>query len=128
MSGGAGGALAAGGEDGVMTTPRNFGAHVELTAQVASPVMRSGVCESVGEFFELTGAGAERVMRFEPVPGNEWVRPGLAGAVAYQEPTDVDSEFGFALAVYVEGDVTRYRFRRFEDAARAGRLWSAGMI
>lgn len=122
-------ALAAGGEDGAMTTPRNFRAHVELTAQTASPVMRSGVYESVGEFFELVAAvAADPLERFEPVPGNEWVRPGLAGAVAYQEPADVDSGFGFALAVYVEGDVTVYRFRRFEDAARAGRLWSAGMI
>ena len=71
---------------------------------------------------------AEGAQRFEPVPGNEWVRPGLAGAVAYQEPADVDSGFGFALAVYVEGDVTVYRFPRFEDAARAGRLWAAGLI
>lgn len=112
----------------MMTTPRNFRAHVALTAQSAEPAMRSGVCESVGEFFELAGASADRVMRFEPVPGNEWVRPGLAGAMAFQEPADVEPGFGFVLAVYVEGDVTRYRFPRFEDAARAGRLWSAGMI
>lgn len=111
-----------------MTTPRSFRAHVELTAQTASPVMRSGVYESVGEFFELVAAwAADPLEQFEPVSGNEWVRPGLAGAVAYQEPA-AGGEFGFALAVYVEGDVTLYRFPRFEDAARAGRLWSAGMI
>lgn len=111
-----------------MTTPRNFRAHVALTAQSAEPAMRSGVYESVGEFFAVAAAapGAER---FEPVSGNEWVRPGLAGAVAYPEgAADVEGGFGFALAVYVEGDVTLYRFRRIEDAARAGRLWSAGMI
>ena len=112
-----------------MTTPRNFRAHVALTAQSAEPAMRSGVYESVGEFFAVALA-AEGAQRFEPVPGNEWVRPGLAGAVAYR---DLDAAaagegFGFALAVYVEGDVTLYRFRRIEDAARAGRLWSAGMI
>lgn len=117
-------------EDGVVTTPRNFRAHVGLRAQVSSPVVRAGAFESVGEFFELVGSGADPVLRLEPVPGNEWVRPGLAGAVAYGLPAGAGGgeEFGFALAVYVEGDVTVYRFRRFEDAARAGRLWSAGMI
>lgn len=106
-----------------MTTPRSFRAHVALTAQVAAPPMWSGVYESVGEFFAAALA-AEGAQRFEPVPGNEWVRPGLAGAVAYR---DAAAE-GFALAVYVEGDVTVYRFPRIEDAARAGRLWTAGLI
>jgi len=91
--------------------------------------MWSGAYGSVGEFFAVALA-AEGAQRFEPVPGNEWVRPGLAGAVAYRDP-DAAAEgegCGFALGVYVEGDVTVYRFPRFEDAARAGRLWAAGLI
>ena len=43
-------------------------------------------------------------------------------------PAAVGDVFVFALGVYVEGDVTVYRFPRFEDAARAGRLWAAGLI
>lgn len=112
-----------------MTTPRSFRAHVALRAQVAVPTMWSGAYGSVGEFFAVVGA-AEGAQRFEPVPGNEWVRPGLAGAVAYRDP-DAAAEgegCGFALGVYVEGDVTVYRFPRFEDAARAARLWTAGLI
>lgn len=112
-----------------MTTPRSFRAHVALTAHVGAPPMWSGAYESVGEFFAVALA-AEGAERFEPVPGNEWVRPGLAGAVAYRDPdaAAAGEGFGFALAVYVEGDVTVYRFRRFEDAARAARLWTAGLI
>ena len=107
-----------------MTTPRNFRAHVALTAQSAEPAMRSGAWE-----FFAGAAAASGAERFEPVSGNEGVRPGVGGAVAYPEAAaDVEGGFGFALAVYVEGDVTLYRFRRIEDAARAGRLWSAGMI
>ena len=112
-----------------MTTPRSFRAHVALTAQVEAPPMWSGAYGSVGEFFAVALA-AEGAQRFEPVPGNEWVRPGLAGAVAYRD-ADAAAEgegCGFALGVYVEGDVTVYRFPRFEDAARAGRLWAAGLI
>lgn len=112
-----------------MTTPRSFRAHVALRAQVAVPPMWSGAYGSVGEFFAVVGA-AEGAQRFEPVPGNEWVRPGLAGAVAYRD-LDAAAEgegFGFVLGVYVEGDVTVYRFPRFEDAARAARLWTAGLI
>lgn len=112
-----------------MTTPRNFRAHVALTAREAAPAMWSGAYVSVGEFFAVVGA-ADLAERFEPVPSNEWVRPGLAGAVAYRDPdaAAAGERFGFALAVYVEGDVTVYRFPRIEDAARAGRLWTAGLI
>ncbi len=110
-----------------MTTPRNFRAHVALTAQVEAPPVLSGAYESVGEFFAVALA-AEGAQRFEPVPGNEWVRPGFAGAIAYRDPAAVGDVFVFALGVYVEGDVTVYRFPRFEDAARAGRLWAAGLI
>lgn len=110
-----------------MTTPRSFRAHVALTAQVAAPPMWSGVYESVGEFFAAALA-AEGAQRFEPVPGNEWVRPGFAGAIAYRDPAAAGDAFAFALAVYVEGDVTVYRFPRIEDAIRAGRLWAAGLI
>ncbi|MBG0719455.1 hypothetical protein G3N18_15605 [Microbacterium sp. 2C] len=106
-------------------TPRNFRTHVALTAQVEVPPVLSGAYESVGEFFAVALA-AQGAQRFEPVPGNEWVRPGFAGAIAYRDPAaDGDA---FALAVYVEGDVTVYRFPRIEDAARAGRLWAAGLI
>lgn len=58
-----------------MTTPRSFRAHVALTAQREAPPMWSGAYESVGEFFAVALA-AEGAQRFEPVPGNEWVRPG----------------------------------------------------
>ena len=112
-----------------MTTPRSFRAHVALTAQREAPTMWSGAYESVGEFFAVALA-AEGAQRFEPVPGNQWVRPGLAGAVAYRDldAAAAGAGFDFALAVYVEGDVTVYRFGRVEDAARAGRLWTAGLI
>ena len=53
-----------------MTTPRNFRAHVALTAQVEAPPVLSGAYESVGEFFAVALA-AEGAQRFEPVPGNE---------------------------------------------------------
>lgn len=112
------------------TTPRNFRAHVELTAENATPSMRSGRHDSVVEFFAIAGLHAdidEPMTKFEPVAGNEWLSAGLAGAVAYT-PMTGEGEFPVTLAVYVEGDVTYYRFRRFDDAARAGRLWAAGLI
>ncbi|MGO2933130.1 hypothetical protein [Microbacterium sp.] len=112
------------------TTPRNFRAHVELTAENANPAMVPGLYESIGDFYALIGLYAdldEKFEKFEPVPSNEWVSAGLAGTVAYRSMS-ATGDYPYTLAVYVEGDVTRYNFPRFEDAARAGRLWAAGLI
>jgi hypothetical protein len=47
--------------------------------------------------------------------------------MAYRsDPTAPTTDHPFILATYIEGDVTRYRFTRHEDAARAGRLWAVG--
>lgn len=113
------------------TTPRSFGAHVALRAEEATPVMRSGVYESVGEFYAAVGVPVDlggRREEFAPSRGNEWLREGYAGAVVYGPGEGVSvAGFPFVLATYVEGDVTRYRFPRWGDAARAGRLWAAGL-
>lgn len=110
---------------------RTFRAHVEKTAQTAQPVMHSGFHESVAEFLAMTEGhyadGERQVEKFEPSRGNAWLTAEHAAAIAYRStPNGSESEYPFTLAVYVEGDVTRYRFQRFEDAARAGRLWAAG--
>ncbi len=111
-------------------TPRDFRAHVQLRAETATPSMRSGLHDSVNEFFAVTRLHADveaPFEKFEPSPGNEWSTAGYAAAVAYRPDSSAPAgDYPFALAVYVEGDVTRYRFQRFEDAVRAGRLWSAG--
>lgn len=114
------------------TTPRNFTAHVELTAENSSPAMKSGLHESVTGFLAVAGLYADLdapFETFEPVQGNEWLSAGYAAAVAYRPDSSAPATaYPFTLAVYVEGDVTHYRFPRFEDAARAGRLWAAGLI
>jgi hypothetical protein len=112
------------------TTPRNFRAHVELTAQHPLPKMQAGLYESIGDFYALVGLYAdldEPFEKFEPSTGNEWLSAGYAGAVAYSSMSS-EGDYRYTLAVYVEGDVSRYNFPRFEDAARAGRLWAAGLI
>lgn len=107
--------------------PRNFLAHVELTAQNPTPAMQSGLYESVGQFHAVIALYADLdapFEKFEPSPSNAWLSPAYATAAAYSNNPDTDHPF--ILATYVEGDVTRYRFTRFEDAARAGRLWAVG--
>lgn len=111
-------------------TPRNFLAHVEITAENPTPTMQSGLHESVGDFLAITGLYADidaPFEQFEPSTGNQWLSPGYATAVAYRsDPTAPTTDHPFILATYIEGDVTRYRFTRYEDAARAGRLWAVG--
>lgn len=104
-------------------TPRNFIAHVEITAQDPAPIMRSGLYESIGEFFAVTGLYADLdapFEKFEPAAG-------YTAAVAYRsDPSAPTTDYPFILATYVEGDVTCYRFTRHGDAARDGRLWAVG--
>ncbi|MCZ4068980.1 hypothetical protein O1W71_14975 [Microbacterium sp. H37-C3] len=111
-------------------TLRNSIAHVEITAADPTPAMQSGLYDSVGQFFAVTGLHSDldaRFEKFDPSPSNEWLRPGYAAAAAYRtDPTAPTTDHRYVLATYVEGDVTRYRFTRFEDATRAGRLWAAG--
>lgn len=118
-----------------MTAPsaplRSFSALVDARAESASPSMLSGLYESVSEFFVVTTQGSDigsTIEQFEPSEGNEWLRPGYAAAMAYRPGSSAAEDAPFTLAVYVEGDVTRYRFARFEDATRAGRLWAVGLI
>lgn len=103
-------------------TPRNFLAHIEITAANPTPAMQSGLYDSVGQFFAVTGLHADLdapAMQFEP--------SGYTAAVAYRtDPSTPTTDHPFILATYIEGDVTRYRFTRFEDATRAGRLWAVG--
>ena len=113
------------------TTPtRGLSAHVEATA-ASKPSRRSGLYESVGDFLATTSLYTDfdaPIERFEPTAGNEWLQAGLAAAIAYrQDPSSPHQEAPFMLATYVEGDVTYYRFTRFEDATRAGRYWAVGL-
>lgn len=112
-------------------TQRTLRAHLERTAQSAVPAMRAGIYESVTEFLAVTESlhslDPAQLERFEPSRGNAWLTPAYAAAIAYLDsPSDAAGEYPFTLAVYVEGDVTAYRFQRFADATRAGRLWAAG--
>ena len=113
------------------TTPtRSLSAHVDATA-VGTPSRRSGLYESVGDFIAVTSLYADMgapIERFEPSAGNEWLSAGYAAAIAYRrDSSSPDQEAPFMLATYVEGDVTYYRFTRFEDATRAGRYWAIGL-
>lgn len=111
-------------------TPRDFLAHVEITAADPTPAMQSGLYDSVGQFFAVTGLYADLdapFEKFEPSPSNDCLSPGYAAAVAYRtDPSAPTTDHPYILATYIEGDVTRYRFTRFGDAARAGRLWAVG--
>lgn len=111
---------------------RNFLAHVAATAEIATPPMHSGLHEDVVDFLAVTTQYADLespLDRFEPTNSNQWLSAGLAAAVAYRSTPEASSTaHPFVLAVFVEGDVTRYSFARFEDATRAGRLWSIGLI
>lgn len=111
-------------------TPRNFLAHVEITAANPTPIMQSGLYDSIGEFLAVTGLHADLdapFEKFEPSTSNGWLSPAYAAAAAYRSDlTAPATEHPYILATYVEGDVTRYRFTRFGDAARAGRLWAVG--
>ncbi|MBF4570894.1 hypothetical protein ITJ57_19170 [Plantibacter sp. VKM Ac-2880] len=111
---------------------RTFLAHVAATAEIASPPMHSGLHEDVVDFLAVTTWCADLespLERFEPTPSNQWLSAGLAAAVAYRStPEGSSMAHPFVLAVFAEGDVTRYRFARFEDATHAGRLWSIGLI
>lgn len=94
--------------------------------------MHSGLYEDVVDFLAVTARHADLespLERLEPTTSNQWLSAGLAAAVAYRSASEASSTaHPFVLAVFVEGDVTRYRFARFEDATRAGRLWSIGLI
>ncbi|EYT57134.1 hypothetical protein [Microbacterium sp. UCD-TDU] len=89
--------------------------------------MQSGLYDSVGQFFAVTGLYADHdapFEKFEPSPSNDWLSPGYAAAVAYRnDPSAPTTDHPYILATYIEGDVTR---TRFGDAARAGRLWAVG--
>lgn len=116
-----------------MSVPlRDLRSYVAQHAENAAPMVRSGLYESVEEFLAMTElyAAADPVPEvFEPSAGNDWVREGFAAAVAYLSTAGgVGSEYPATLAVYVEGDVTSYRFRWFEEATCAGRLWAVGLI
>lgn len=111
--------------------PRSFAAHVAQTAAHQAADMLSGLYESIEQFLALERAPGDRAQEFEPSRSHEWLTAAYAAAVAHgpADPADPADATGYAytLAVYVEGDVTRYRFRRFEDAARAGQLWALGL-
>lgn len=112
------------------TTPRDFTAHIANTAQDATPAMRSGLHESIGDFYAIRYLHADidaPIEKFEPTLSNEWLSPGYAGAIAYRtDPSAPATDHPFILATYIEGDVTSYRFTHYEDAARAGQLWATG--
>lgn len=92
--------------------------------------MQSGLYDSVGQFLAVTGLHADPdtpFEKFKPSPSNGWLSPAYAAAAAYRtDPSAPTTDHPYILATYVEGDVTRYRFTRFEDATRAGRLWAVG--
>ncbi|KDA04627.1 hypothetical protein DC31_05915 [Microbacterium sp. CH12i] len=111
---------------------RDFRSYVEGKAETATPSIRSGLHESVEEFVvssQILTAADGSFEQFEPSPSNEWLRAGYAAAVAYLSDEGTSPrEYPATLAVYVEGDVTCYRFRQFEEATRAGQLWAVGLI
>lgn len=115
-----------------MSVPlRDLRSYVAEHAESLVPRVRSGLYESVEEFLDMTElhAAVDPAREvIEPSAGNDWVREGFAAAVAYLSAGGAVSGYSAILDVYVEGDVTSYRFRHLEEATRAGRLWAVGLI
>ena len=66
--------------------PRNFIAHIEITAADPTPAMQSGLYDSVGQFFAVTGLHSDLdapFEKFDPPPATN----GCALATPPQRPT-----------------------------------------
>lgn len=106
------------------TSKRTFMGYVSIHSEDPNPIMIDGLYEDIPTFVKFECDSNGDALFFEPKPCNEWLREGYAAATIYQASSGGGA---CTLATYVEGDVTRYRFKRIEHAIQAARLWSVGL-